>query len=223
MIVLEKAEKTALLFGANGLIGEYCLDFLLASRAYTKVKVFTQQPLVRKHPKLELHLIKSDKVQNYADLIKGDDLFCSLDTTQKNARHETTFSKVDYTYAFEIAKIASKNKVNQFILVSSISADPDSSYSHHQVKGRIEIAIQQLDFWTVHIFKTSVLLEHRSENSWGKSITIQIAKVVDFITGGRAYKYRPIEAEQVAKSMVQQAQSVEQGVFIHQSNAIRKM
>ena len=44
-VQLIKDDKTALVFGATGLVGRYCLDYLLASPAYNKVKVFVRREL----------------------------------------------------------------------------------------------------------------------------------------------------------------------------------
>ena len=69
-VQITKDDKTALLFGATGLIGGYCLDFLLLSPVYKKVKVFTRKELEVQHEKLEQHIIDFDKLENYQKLIE---------------------------------------------------------------------------------------------------------------------------------------------------------
>jgi uncharacterized protein YbjT (DUF2867 family) len=222
-VQLVKDDKTALLFGATGLIGGYCLNFLLASPAYNKVKVFTRKELDFDNEKLEQHKIDFDKLENYKDLIKGDDVFCCLGTTMRKAGNKEAFRKVDYDYGFQIAKIAEKQGVNQFLLVSSVGADADSVFFYNQVKGELEDAVKKMDFWSTHIFQPSVLLGKRNENRWGEQLAGRLAKGFDFLTGGLLTKYSPVEAEVVAKAMVVAAQGLDSGLQIYPSHILQKI
>ena len=127
-VQLFKDDKTALLFGASGLVGGYCLQILLVSPIYKKVKIFTRRKLDFDNEKLEQHVIDFNKLEDYRDLVKGDDVFCCLGTTMKKAGGKEAFRKVDFTYSFQIAKIAASQSVNQFLLVSSVGADVDSVF-----------------------------------------------------------------------------------------------
>jgi len=218
-----KDDKTALLFGATGLVGRYCLDYLLASPAYKKVKVFVRKELDFENEKLEQHKIDFDQLENYQDLIKGDDLFCCLGTTMKKAGSKASFRKVDYEYGFQIAKIAEKHGVNQFLLVSSVGADADSIFFYNQVKGELEDSVKKMKFWATHIFQPSVLLGERNENRWGEQLAGRLAKGFDFLTGGLLTKYSPVEAEVVAKAMVIAAQGFNSGISIYPSHVLQKL
>lgn len=214
--------KTALVFGATGLIGNHCLHFLLDSSSYSQVKIFVRRKLDLEHPKLEQHVINFDEIENYSSLMSGDDLFCCLGTTRKKAGKEG-FYKVDFTYVHEIGKIAATNKVNQFLLVSSIGADAQSMVFYSQVKGKIEAAISELDIKAVHIFRPSVLLGERNETRIGEQIGAKIGSFIKSISGNLLGKYNPIEGKTVAEAMVITAQKSErQGVHIYESNTIEK-
>lgn len=217
---LQKAEKTALLFGATGLVGGYCLEMLLASPLYSEVRVFNRRSMKLKHPKLKEFIIDFDEFGDYADWIKGDDLFCCLGTTRKKAGSKSAFAKVDYTYVYEVAKVAAKNKVNQFLLVSAIGADKNSMFFYSQVKGQIEEAVNDLGFWAVHIFRPSLLLGNREEQRVGEQIAMRASKVFNFITDKVAPKYSAVEGEQVAKSMLVHAQNMNSGRFIYEGAEI---
>lgn len=222
-VQLVKDDKTALVFGATGLIGGYCLNFLLASPAYKKVRVFVRKELDFENEKLEQHKIDFDKLEDYKDIIKGDDLFCCLGTTMRKAGSKEAFRKVDYDYGFQIAKIAEEQGVNQFLLVSSVGADPDSIFFYSQVKGELEDALKKMDFWSTHIFQPSVLLGKRNENRWGEQLAGRLAKGFDFLTGGLLTKYSPVEAEVVAKAMVIAAQGFDSGLQIYPSHILQKL
>jgi uncharacterized protein YbjT (DUF2867 family) len=174
---IQKAEKTALLFGATGLVGNYCLKELLESPLYSTIKVFNRRKMEINHPKIKEYLVDFNDIETYADWIVGDDVFCCLGTTRKKAGSKEAFSKVDYTYVLELAKIAAKNRANQFLLVSSMGADKDSMIFYSQVKGKIEDAIQNLEYWSVHIFRPSLLLGNRNETRMGEGLAMAASRL----------------------------------------------
>lgn len=219
---IQKAQKTAILFGASGLVGGYCLELLLASPLYSKVKVFNRRKLDIRHPKYEEFIINFDELEDYADWIIGDDVFCCLGTTRKKAGSKAAFSKVDYTYVFEAAKIAAKNKANQFLLVSAVGADKDSMFFYNQIKGEIESAIQQLGFWSIHIFRPSLLLGSRNEVRIGEKLAMYASGFFNLVTDKIAPKYSAIHGEQVAKAMIIVAQRIDGGTFIYESDEIQQ-
>ncbi len=222
-VQLLKDDKTALLFGASGLVGGHCLSELLASPVYKKVKIFVRKKLDVTHEKLEQHVIDFEQPEKYRNLLKGDDIYCCIGTTIKKAGSKAQFKKVDYTYNLQIAAMAAEQGVNQYLLVSSVGADPDSVFFYTRIKGELEEKVKQMDFWAIHIFQPSVLLGERNENRWGEHLAGKIAKGFDTLTGGLLAKYSPVEAEVVAKAMVAAAQGFKSGVHIYPSHVLLKM
>lgn len=220
---IQKAQKTALLFGATGLVGGYCLRELLDSPLYSTVKVFNRRKMEINHPKFEEYLIDFDALADYADWIVGNDVFCCLGTTRKKAGSKEAFSQVDYTYVLELAKIAAKNGANQFLLVSSIGADKDSLFFYSQVKGKIEDAIQNLKYWSIHIFRPSLLLGNRNETRMAEGLAMAASRLFNLVTDKVAPKYSAVRAEQVAIAMIKAAQRIDGGTFIYESDEIQQM
>lgn len=218
-----KGKKTALLFGASGLIGGFCLDMLLAHGAYQKVVAFVRRPLKKEHDKLVQHLVDFDRPETFAEHVSGDDIFLCLGTTMAKAGSKEAFYKVDFTYSYEAARQAVQNGVNQLMLVSSVGADPDSIFYYSRVKGELEEQIKTLPFWAIHIFQPSVLLGERNENRWGEEIAGVIGKFIDRLTGGMLTKYRPVEAEVVAQAMINAAQQLSKGVHVYPSHYLQEL
>ncbi len=223
MIEIAKGNKTALVFGATGLVGGFCLRQLLEHPVYTKVVAFTRRPLKLTHPKLVEQIVDFDKPDSFSDLVKGDDLYLCLGTTMDRAGSRAGFYRVDFTYSFQVAKMASLNKVNQLLLVSSVGAGRDSLFYYSRVKGELEDAVKKLPFWAIHIFQPSVLLGERNENRWGEEIAGRIGRVIDSITGGLLSKYRPVEAEVVAQAMIAAAQGLKSGLRVYPSHYLQEM
>lgn len=220
---ISKNNKTALIFGASGMVGRHCLDYLLLSPAYDKVVAFGRGDLGVKNQKLVYHRIDFDRLEDYNHLIKGDDLYCCLGTTMRKAGSKLAFQKVDYHYVYEIAKIAAHNTVNQYLLVSAVGADKDSLFFYNQVKGKAEEAVKQLPFWSVHIFRPSVLLGERNENRWGEEVAGKLGRLIDSVTGGLLKKYKPVEGDVVAKAMVAAAQKLKGGVNYYSSEMLQDL
>ncbi len=220
---ITKNNKTALLFGATGLVGHHLLEFLLLHGAYARVHTFGRRPMAMTHPKLVHHVVDFDNPAYFKALLKGDDLFLCMGTTRARAGSKEAFYKVDFTYNFQAAQAAASNGVNQLLLVSSVGADSESVFFYSRVKGELEEAVKKLPFWAIHIFQPSVLLGQRNENRWGEEIAGKLGKVIDGLTGGMLKKYRPIEADVVAKAMVSAAQKLEPGVHVYPSHWLQDL
>ena len=222
-IKIKEGKKTAILFGGSGLVGGYCLDLLLDSPIYAKVLCFGRKKLNKEHRKLEQFVIDFDNLAQSKNLIRGNDLFCTLGTTIKKAGSQEVFRKVDFEYPKEIATIAAKNGISQFILVSSVGADSKSKVFYSQVKGELEDAIKELPFWGIHILRPSMLLGKRGESRPFEKIGIFFSKGIDFLVGDLLGKYQPVKAEDVAKAMIMEAQSLEGGIKRLTSDAMVKI
>lgn len=211
------------MLGASGLVGGYCLDYLLEHPSYTQVVLLNRRKLKREHDKLVQHEIDFDQLNKSEHLLVGDDLFLCLGTTMAKAGSKDTFYKVDYTYSMQAARISVENGVNQILLVSSVGADKDAFFFYSKVKGELEEDIKKLPFWAIHIFQPSILLGERNENRWGESIAARLGRGFDYLTGGLLTKYRPVEAEVVAKAMVSAAQRLESGITIYPSHHLQRL
>ena len=157
-----------------------------------------------------------------AEKIKGNDVFICLGTTRAKAGR-AGFIKVDFDYSFQAAKYAVMNGANQLILVSSVGADTESFLLYSKTKGQLEEAVKRLPFWATHILQPSILLGNRQENRVGERIASTISSAINRIADGVLGIYTPIEAETVAKAMVQLAQGIEGGVHVHTSAELIKM
>ena len=213
--------KTAVIFGATGLVGSHCLRLLLESSYYSKVKVFSRREIEIQHPNLEYYIIDFDKIEEYKDNISGHDIFCTLGTTIKRAGSKAAFIKVDYTYVVGIAKLALINNAQQFILVTAMGSDEDSIFFYNKVKGQVENEVKKLGYNSIRILRPSLLLGERNEKRFAEKLAIHASSFTNLITDVIAPNYSAVRAEQVAKAMIAAAQRPDKGVFIYESNEIR--
>ncbi|MFN0047988.1 MAG: NAD-dependent epimerase/dehydratase family protein [Cytophagales bacterium] len=212
--------KTALIAGATGLVGKQCLYKLLENPNYDSVYALVRKPLEIKH--LKLKQIVFD-YQNFAvlDIIwEVTDVYCCLGTTMKKAGTKAAFYEVDFTFVLNLAAYFAKKSTPNFLLISAIGADANSSIFYSKVKGEIETAISKLDYKGIFIFRPSFLMGNRDETRTGEKIGVAVAALVSPLLFGNAKKYRPIHAAKVANGMIERALSGNEGVFVIESDRI---
>lgn len=215
--------KTALIAGATGLVGSQCLARLLAEPTYERVVALVRRPLPHSDPKLDQRVIDFDRIGAQGEEFPAaTDVFCCLGTTMKKAGSEAAFRQVDFTYVVALAAQSLEHGARQFLLVSSLGANPGSTFFYNRVKGETETAVAALPFEGRQIFRPSVLLGDRAENRPGERAGITALKGAAFMLIGPLRKYRPVAAATVAEAMVRVALRAPRGVNIYESNDIER-
>ena len=212
--------RTALIAGASGLVGGHLLNLLLRSQRYSEVVSIGRRELPLIYPNLEQRVVDFDNLKNYASELVADDIFCCLGTTIKKAGSKEAFYKVDHTYVVELAEITAKKGAAQFLVVSAMGADASSIVFYNKVKGEMEQQVQQQSFTGVHLFRPSLLLGEREEHRTGEELASKIMRPLSGLMIGPLEKYKPIEAETVARAMLFAASQDQVGVHVHPSDDI---
>ena len=205
---------TALVVGATGLVGSHCLKTLLDSGAYERVVAFTRRPLGQQHPRLVETIVDFNKLEDVEPFPTAD-VFCALGTTIAKAGSQADFLKVDFEYPRIIAERSAAAGANQFLLVSSAGANPQSSNFYLRVKAQLEKAVTGLSFESVHIFRPSFLIGARAEFRVADALAGPAMRAVQFALVGKLRKYRPIAASTVASAMVVAAREAKPGRHIY--------
>lgn len=219
----ESEERNAVLLGGSGLVGGYCLHELLAEPVYTRVCLLNRRDLkVGLYPKLVQKIVDFDELKA-EDFSGACDIFCALGTTIRKAGSQAAFRRVDFEYPLAAARLARQAGAEQFVLVSSVGADPASKNFYLRTKGELEQEIVKLGFQAIHIFRPSLLLGERREFRLGERIMQAIAPVLNVALFGSMKRYRAIKASAVGRAMVVAGREPSRGVFIHEYDAILKL
>lgn len=211
--------KTALIVGATGLIGSQLVGLLLNSSRYKEVRVLVRKPLNNPHPKLVEVLYNFARPD--ATQVIGDDVFCCLGTTMKQAGSKEAFYTVDHEYPLQIARFALRNGAAQYLIVTAMGASLDSTIFYNRVKGEVERDLRTVGFNTLHIFRPSLLLGDRGERRLGEKIGETVMRFFDPIMVGVLKKYRAIDSGKVAQAMLASASQEKTGVFVHESDELQ--
>ena len=214
--------KTALLFGATGLVGSHLLNLLISNNNYSKIKVFVRSSIELNDPKIEIIQTDFNNLKNHRQDIKGDDCFFCIGTTKKNSPDKNEYKRVELEVPKQVAQIAKSNLVNSFVFVSSGYADPKSSGDYLKFKGLVEEELKRLNFSKLGIMRPSFLLGDRKEKRVGEKIGIFVFKLLSPLFLGPLKKMKPIHSATVAKAMIRTAnEKLEKKVF--ESNEIAEL
>jgi len=208
--------KKAILLGASGLVGGHLLRQLLESGHYEQVVSLARRPLPLEHPKLVQQTLDFDQPDQ--NLIVGDDLFCALGTTLRKAGSKEAQYRIDCLYPYEIGRIARANGVRQYLLVSSVGADAQSTNFYLRTKGDLEEKVKSLEFENFVSARPSFLLGDRAEFRLGEKIGIVLATLFNPIIPKR---YRGIQAALVAKALIHAANAGWSGTRVLENEALK--
>ncbi|HUD51604.1 NAD(P)H-binding protein [Parvibaculum sp.] len=209
--------RTALVAGATGLVGNLLLKRLLASPVYARVVVVTRRSLGLTHPKLTEMVVefKALDVLFANPAIRVDDAFCALGTTIRKAGSQPAFRRVDLDYVVNFAKAAKAAGAARFLLVSAIGSSARSSIFYSRVKGEAEEAVSALGFEATHIFQPGLIMGPRAERRPAEAAMMAATPFLNTLLVGPMKIYRGIPADTIAAAMVAAAASPAKGRLIH--------
>jgi uncharacterized protein YbjT (DUF2867 family) len=214
--------KSALLFGASGLVGGHVLNQLISNNNYSKIKLFVRSSINISDPKIEIIQTDFNNLENHREDIKGDDCFFCIGTTKKNSPDKNEYKRVELEVPKQIAQIAKSNLVNSFVFISSGYADPKSSGDYLKFKGEVEEELKRLNFPKLGIMRPSFLLGDRKEKRIGEKIGIFVFKLLSPLFLGPLKKMKPIHSATVAKAMIAITQN-DSSKTIFESNEISEI
>jgi len=210
-----KDHKVAIVIGCEGFVGGYVLKLLSKHSAYKSIKAIALSPLKVKLPKVVLNVSSIQEIEFGQG--ESKDLFICYDSTFFNSGGKYKIPGDQYKHIPRMILKAYKSQIGQVVLLSSKNTSSDALFHVSRSRGLIEDIVVKMGFWSTHIFKPSILVGETTGSTWGKGIANMIGNKVDNVTGGWLKENKPIEAEVVARAMVEQAQKLEKGVHYYSS------
>lgn len=189
----------ALVIGATGATGKDLVNKLLQDNDFEEVHAFVRRPLNIENNKLKSHIVDFENPEEWQDLVKGDVAFSCLGTTLKDAGSKDAQRKVDYDYQYNFAKAAKENEVEDYVLVSSYGANPNSKIFYSRMKGELEQAVKDLHFNKITIFQPG-MLERKNTERTGEVLGGKIIKFANKL--GVFESQKPLPTDVLAQAMV---------------------
>lgn len=208
----------ALVLGATGLVGGWCLKFLLEDPDFTQVIAAGRAP-VAPAPRLAFESLDFER-RSGRSLPKADAVFCCLGTTLRKAGSPEAFRRVDHDFVLQAANDSLAGGARKFLLVSSQGADPASPFLYPRVKGEIERDVAALPFESVQILRPGLLLGDRRESRPVEAAALMILRKISFLLGGPLRRFRPIPARSVGLALARIAKFGHPGTRVWSSEEL---
>lgn len=211
-------ERSVAIVGATGLVGRECVRQFAAHGAFARVVALVRRPLPDelRLPRVEGHVVDFDRLDASAARFGVTHVLSALGTTIRQAGSQERFRAVDFGYALNAARLGIAQDAHHFLLVSALGASAGSRVFYNRVKGELEDAVRGLGYRSVTIARPSLLLGAREE--------LRLGEVIGKALGVLAPpKYRPVEARDVARALLEAAVRDEPGVRVIESREIRRI
>ncbi len=215
--------RTAAILGASGLVGGFCLRALVDDPDYSRVVTFGRRELPSfTRAKVAQRVAELDSLT--AEDFRGvQDVFCALGTTIRKAGSQAAFRHVDLELPLRAATEAAKAGAEQFVVVSSVGADPAGKNFYLRTKGEMERELAKLPFKAIHILRPSLLIGRRAEFRLGEAMAMALAPALDLLTLGALRKYHSIRAETVGRAMLAAAKQGASGASVGEYDEIARL
>ena len=208
----------ALVIGATGEVGRDLVSELLRHDYWEEIHVFVRRPAFPADDRIKEHVIDFEKMQDWEGLVQGDVLFSALGTSKKQAGSKDAQWRVDYDYQYEFARAARRNGVRELVLVSSLGADAKSSYFYMSMKGKLEKAMQQLEFPSLVIMQPPALIRKKTKRIT-EPLLVELLQLCNRF--GWFRNWNPMKKEVVAAAMERAGEEKPEGIHIIRGQDIR--
>lgn len=213
----------AIILGASGLIGSKLIKEIIDTEDFSEVVLLNRRSVNIDNKKVRQVIVDFDDLGKSAAKISGDIIFSCLGTTKSKTPNPADYRKIDFEFPLTTAKIGIANGVQQFHVVTSLGADPNSSSPYLKLKGEIENELKNLPFKSLHIYQPSFLTGHRQEQRFAEKILGPLMSLIEPFFFGKLSQYKSIEAKTVAKAMVNQSLKNQTGIYTYPSNIIKQL
>ena len=194
--------KTALILGSTGLIGSLLLDKLLNHSSYSKVITIVRKPQQFNHPKLVEIITDFNSEIKLNEIEKIDSIFSCLGTTRKKTPDLVVYHKIEVDIPNQFAKLGNQKGLTKFHYISAVGANASSSNFYLKMKGEAEKTLENNGLKQLFLYRPSLLIGNRAEYRLTENISAKIFPLINFFPRGNLSKYKSIEAEKVAQSLL---------------------
>jgi len=199
---LDIVKKTAIVLGATGLTGGLLLNKLLDDKRYDLIKVFSRKATGIKHKRIKEYLGDIIDLESFEKEFYADEVFCCIGTTASKTPSKDIYRSIDFGIPVKAAKLCIKNGISSFLVLSSLGANSKSNVFYNKTKGEMEQEVIKQGVKNTYILRPSMILGKRNENRSGEKIGKFLMQSFQFIFIGKLKKYKAIEADKIAKTMI---------------------
>lgn len=200
-------KKTAIILGASGLTGSLLLKKLLKDDRYKTIKLFSRSEIKGLPSKVIQYTGNLFELDKFKSDFTGNEVYCCIGTTAKKTPDKTVYKAIDYGIPVAAAKLSKENGIDTFLVVSALGANAKSSIFYSKTKGEMEQEVLSKKIKNTYILQPSIIKGTRNEPRIGEKIGIAVFKIVQPFFFGKLKKYSITEAEDIAQTLINLANS----------------
>jgi uncharacterized protein YbjT (DUF2867 family) len=200
-------KKTAIILGATGLTGAILLEKLLKDDRYKTIKLFSRKEIDGLPSKVTQFVGDILELEQFKKDFTADEVFCCIGTTAKKTPDKALYKKIDFGIPVTASKLSKANGIPAFLVISALGANAQSSIFYSKTKGEMEQAVLSEKIEKMHILQPSIIGGDRQENRVGENIGLNVFQFLQPLLLGKLKKYRITKAEDIAKAMINLANS----------------
>ncbi len=208
----------ALILGSTGLVGHELLELLAVDSRFEKIDLVSRRELDMRDISVTNHLVDFENLSELPIHHEIDCLFIAFGTTMKKAGSKAAQLKIDVEIPTNVMQLAKERGVKQCVLISALGVSLKSPFFYSRMKAQLDENAKAIGFEKLIIIKPSVLDGSRKEKRSGEKVSIQIGNALG--KTGLINKYRPVQAINVAKCMIQASFDLPNGNHEIPSNEI---
>ena len=206
----------SLIFGSSGFVGSKVINLLNQKKNIVYAPVRSPQKNPSENIKeiiledLDLSSLEIPHIKQ-AYICLGTKLRAwELLKMSQSKREE--FIKVDFDIILDAARKSHSCGAETISLISAVGVKSGSFNFYMDIKGRIEEEIIDLGFKSVNIFRPGHLIGKGIDSNWDVKFTDLISKITDNFMFGSLSKFKSIDGNTVARSMVLETQKNKPGI-----------
>lgn len=194
-------KKTAIILGATGLTGTHLLKLLIDDNRYEKIKLFSRKKIEGLPSKVEQFIGNIIELESFRPDFNADVVFCCIGTTLKKSPDKNVYRSIDYGIPTKAAQLSKENKIETFMVISALGANPDSALFYNKLKGEMEEKVLSYNIKNTFILQPSYIKGDRNENRPLERIYDVLFPLVSLFLVGKLKKYKTIKATTIADAM----------------------
>lgn len=210
----------ALILGATGLVGHELLELLIMDNRFEKIDLLSRRELDIREISVTNHVVDFSHLTELPLHQPVDVLFIAFGTTIKKAGSQEKQFEIDVTIPTNVMKLAKEKGIHRCVLISALGVSKSSPFFYSRMKAQLDENAKHIGFSQLNIIKPSVLDGPRQEKRSGEQLTISVGHLMG--KTGLFDKYRPVDAIDVAKCMIQSVFEMPDGVNEINSGSIRE-
>lgn len=210
------------LIGATGLIGRALIARSVDLEGIRLAAIARRRIDLPKGARMEMFVAEPRYWGDVIETVRPDVVVSALGTTRKKAgADEAAFRAVDVDLVLEVARVARRAGVRQFISVSSAGADRFHRNFYLRVKGELEEELGRLRFDRLDILRPGLLRGRREgDQRPAETLAKWASPILDLALQGKYRKFRSIAASQMVEAIFYLARQKARGRFVHENEAI---